>query len=69
MLSFAEAYDPLWEARVYKEGKLVEKVRSIPLYSVINGFWIKRLRRFVRCRNDYRENKRTQRNEKKLGSD
>ena len=40
MLSFAEAYDPLWEARVYKNGKLVEKVRSIPLYSVINGFWI-----------------------------
>ena len=40
MLSFAEAYDPLWEARVYKDGKLVKKVRSIPLYSVINGFWI-----------------------------
>jgi len=40
MLSFAEAYDPLWEARIYKDGKLVEKVRSIPLYSVINGFWI-----------------------------
>ena len=40
MLSFAESYDPLWEARVYKDGKLVEKVRSIPLYSIINGFWI-----------------------------
>ena len=40
MLSFAEAYDPLWEARIYKDGKLVEKVKSIPLYSVINGFWI-----------------------------
>jgi len=40
MLSFAEAYDPLWEARVYKNGKLIERVRSIPLYSVINGFWI-----------------------------
>jgi len=40
MLSFAEAYDPLWEARVYRDGKLMEKVRSIPLYSVINGFWI-----------------------------
>jgi len=24
----------------YKDGKLVEKVRSIPIYSVINGFWI-----------------------------
>jgi len=40
MLSFAEAYDPLWEARVYKDGKLVETVSSIPLYAVINGFWI-----------------------------
>ncbi|WP_456237159.1 hypothetical protein [Archaeoglobus neptunius] len=40
MLSFAEAYDPLWEARIYKDGKLVEKVKSIQLYSVINGFWI-----------------------------
>jgi hypothetical protein len=40
MLSFAEAYDPLWEARVYKDGKKVEAVKSIPLYSVINGFWI-----------------------------
>ncbi|RLE57254.1 MAG: hypothetical protein DRJ40_02775 [Thermoprotei archaeon] len=40
MLVFAEAYDSLWEARVYKGGKLVEKVRSIPVYGVINGFWI-----------------------------
>jgi len=40
MLVFAEAYDPLWEARVYKDGKPVEKVRSVPVYGVINGFWI-----------------------------
>jgi hypothetical protein len=40
MLVFAEAYDPLWEARVYKDGRLVEVVRSIPVYGVINGFWI-----------------------------
>jgi len=40
MLSFAEAYDPLWEARVYKDGRKIETVKSIPLYSVINGFWI-----------------------------
>jgi hypothetical protein len=40
MLSFAEAYDPLWEARIYKDGEKVEVVKSIPLYSVINGFWI-----------------------------
>ncbi len=39
-LVFAEAYDPLWEARVYKDGELVERVRSIPVYGVINGFWI-----------------------------
>lgn len=40
MLVFAEAYDPLWEARVYKNGELVEKVRSVPVYGVVNGFWI-----------------------------
>jgi len=34
-LSFAEAYDPLWIAHV--NGK---RIKSIPLYSVINGFWI-----------------------------
>jgi hypothetical protein len=40
MLVFAEAYDSLWEARVYRDGRLVEKVRSVPVYGVINGFWI-----------------------------
>jgi len=40
LLVFAEAYDSLWEARVYKDGKLVERARSIPVYGVINGFWI-----------------------------
>jgi len=40
LLVFAESYDPLWEARVYKDGKLVEKVKAIPVYGVINGFWI-----------------------------
>jgi len=40
MLSFAESYDPLWEARIYKDGKLVEKVSPVPLYGVINGFYI-----------------------------
>ena len=39
-LTFAESYDPLWEARVYKDGKLVEKVSPVPVYGVINGFWI-----------------------------
>ena len=40
MLSFAESYDPLWEARIYKNGQKIKTVKSIPLYSVINGFWI-----------------------------
>ncbi|MCS7385817.1 MAG: hypothetical protein NDF55_03615 [archaeon GB-1867-005] len=40
MLVFAEAYDPLWEAMVYRDGELLEGVRSIPVYGVINGFWI-----------------------------
>ena len=35
MLSFAEPYDPLWVC--YINGK---KIRSIPLYGIINGFWI-----------------------------
>ena len=38
MLSFSEAYDPLWKA--YVNGKQIE---SIPLYSVINGFWINQI--------------------------
>ncbi|GBE53906.1 hypothetical protein BMS3Bbin15_00052 [archaeon BMS3Bbin15] len=40
MLNFAEAYDPLWEASIYKNGRKVEVAKSIPLYSVINGYWI-----------------------------
>lgn len=40
MLSFAEVYDSLWEIRVYKDGEKVQTVKSIPLYSVMNGFWI-----------------------------
>ena len=40
MLSFAEGYNSLWEAKVCKDGEIVEKVDSMPLYSAINGFWI-----------------------------
>jgi hypothetical protein len=40
MLSFSETYDHLWEATVYKGGKMIEVVDPVPLYSVINGFWI-----------------------------
>ncbi len=39
-LTFAEGYDPLWEARVYKNGQMVETVSSVPVYGTINGFWI-----------------------------
>ena len=38
MLSFPEAYDPLWKA--YVNGK---QIKSIPLHSVINGFWINQI--------------------------
>ena len=40
MLVFAMAYDSHWEAKVYKNGKEVRVVKPIPLYSMINGFWI-----------------------------
>ena len=35
MLSFTEAYNPLWVAKV--NGK---EYASLPLYSVVNGFWV-----------------------------
>lgn len=35
MLSFAEAYDPLWIATVNDT-----EIESVPLFSLINGFWI-----------------------------
>lgn len=35
ILSFAESYDPRWKA--YING---EKIGSIPIYSIINGFWV-----------------------------
>jgi hypothetical protein len=35
LLAFAEVYDPLWIAHVNGE-----RIEPIPLYSVINGFWI-----------------------------
>ncbi len=44
MLSFAESYDGLWYAQItHRNGvpvKNSEKIRPVPLYSVINGFWI-----------------------------
>ncbi len=38
ILSFAESFDPLWKAKIYQNGKLINGVGSISLYSVINGF-------------------------------
>lgn len=40
MLSIAESYDPSWKATVYKDGKKIDTINSIPIYSIINGFWI-----------------------------
>jgi hypothetical protein len=40
VLSFAEPYDPLWEAIVYKDGKKVDVAKPGPLYSGINSFQI-----------------------------
>lgn len=40
LISFVESYNPLWEARVYKNGQRVETVKAIPLYGLINGFQI-----------------------------
>lgn len=40
MLSFAESYDPLWRAYIYKHDKYIISIKPVPLYSIINGFWI-----------------------------
>ncbi|CAG0983256.1 MAG: hypothetical protein OIN86_00905 [Candidatus Methanoperedens sp.] len=40
LLSFSETYDKLWEATVYIDGKKIEVIDPVPIYSVINGFWI-----------------------------
>ncbi len=41
LLVFAEAYDSLWRAIIYKDDRLIETINSIPVNGVINGFWIK----------------------------
>lgn len=40
LLVFAESYDPNWEADVYKNNKYLCTVKSVPVYGIINGFWI-----------------------------
>jgi hypothetical protein len=40
LLSFSETYDKLWEATVFKDGKKIDVLDPVPVYSVINGFWV-----------------------------
>lgn len=40
LLSFSESYSSLWEAKIYKDGEMVEAVTPVPLHDTINGFWI-----------------------------
>jgi hypothetical protein len=40
-IGFAEPYDQSWEATVYKDGKKIDVVKSMPLYGAINAFQIK----------------------------
>jgi hypothetical protein len=39
-IGFAEPYDHSWEATVYKDGKKIDVVKSMPLYGAINSFQI-----------------------------
>ena len=39
-IGFAEPYDEKWQATVYKQGKKLDMVKSMPLYSAFNGFQI-----------------------------
>jgi len=41
IIGFAEPYDKTWQATVYKDGKKVNIVNSMPLYGAINSFEIK----------------------------
>jgi len=40
LLSFAETYDPLWEARIYENYEKKEIIKPIRLYGIMNGYWI-----------------------------
>jgi hypothetical protein len=40
-IAFAEPYHQSWEAAVYKDGKKIDVVKSMPLYGAINAFPIK----------------------------
>ena len=45
-IGFAEPYDEKWQATVYKQGKKLDVVKSMPLYGAINGFQINQTGRF-----------------------
>jgi len=40
VLIFTQSYDPLWEADVYRGERLIERIKPVPVYGVVNGFWI-----------------------------
>ncbi|MEW6722381.1 MAG: hypothetical protein AB1324_03900, partial [Candidatus Micrarchaeota archaeon] len=40
LLTHADAYRPGWEARVYREGELVESVKPQMIYGLVNGYWV-----------------------------
>jgi hypothetical protein len=40
IVSVAQYYDPLWEARIYAGNQLVETAQPIPLYGLMTGFQI-----------------------------
>ena len=40
-VGFAEPCDQSWEATVYKDGKKIDVVKSMPLYGALNAFQIK----------------------------
>jgi len=42
LLGFAEAYQPGWEARIIEHGNVVETIKPVQLYGVMNGYWINR---------------------------
>ena len=44
MLAFAEAYDEFWVVRIEGED---EEIESIPLYSMLNGFYITKTGNFT----------------------
>jgi hypothetical protein len=40
MLAFDQRYDPSWQANIYKNNRNVQSLPPVPLYGLINGFYI-----------------------------